>query len=203
MQKTLGIRVFSAISLLMFDDRESSMLQSGQTTGSVSIVRWVCKPTSGGPFLKGWNDHEWFVLGAWNKRDGFLQKQKIPKEQGNFKPYAWLLLGSCCPSFPISGGRLTHRRNKPELRGCDHPWNLRTHTSVTTAIILETSMWLSTSITTTRSFLSPPRRDVKILSRFGIDPVNYSAFKNFTSAHKQHFIEHLGVTPCIWWSDGK
>lgn len=132
------------------------------------------------------------------------QKGRFPRSirrSQKTKGISAICMGSCCPSFPISGG-LTHRRNKPELRGCDHPWNLRTHTSVTTAIILETSMWLSTSITTTRSFLSPPRRDVKILSRFGIDPVNDSAFKNFTSAHKQHFIEHLGVTPCIWWSDG-
>ena len=33
--------VFSAISLLMFDDRESSMLQSGQTTGSARNARWI------------------------------------------------------------------------------------------------------------------------------------------------------------------
>ena len=32
--------VFSAISLLIFDDRESSMLQSGQTTGFVRRIRW-------------------------------------------------------------------------------------------------------------------------------------------------------------------
>ena len=39
--------VFSAISLLMFDDRESSMLQSGQTTGSVRIAstKKIGKPT--------------------------------------------------------------------------------------------------------------------------------------------------------------
>ena len=46
--------VFSAISLLMFDDRESSMLQSGQTTGSVrKIIKGIATILTI-PILKLW-----------------------------------------------------------------------------------------------------------------------------------------------------